>query len=83
MVINFNELTLRNFKSHQSIVVNFGETTTITGDNAKGKTSIIEAVTFLFYGIDTLNSKMNPTPITYQSDETLVVANQPLKVDVS
>lgn len=72
MEINFKELSLQNFKSHQDIAVNFGERTDITGDNAKGKSSIMEAITFTLYGTNSFNSKMNPTPITYQADETTV-----------
>ncbi|MFE4523456.1 AAA family ATPase [Cytobacillus firmus] len=72
MKINFKTLTLKNFKSHQDLTVNFGEVTQITGDNAKGKSSISEAITFLLYGTDPLGSKMDPTPITYAADETLV-----------
>ncbi|MFD1335769.1 AAA family ATPase [Oceanobacillus iheyensis] len=72
MQINFKELSLKNFKSHQDLTVNFGEVTKITGDNAKGKSSIFEAITWLLYGIDTVGSKLDPTPITYEHDETLV-----------
>jgi len=70
--IIFKELSLQNFKSHQELSVNFGERTDITGDNAKGKSSILEAITFLLYGTDTLGSKLDPTPITYDTDETMV-----------
>lgn len=72
MEIKFKNLTLQNFKSHRELIVNFGELTQITGDNAKGKSSIPEAITFLLYGTDTLGSKTDPTPITYDSDETMV-----------
>lgn len=72
MEIKFKTLTLQNFKSHRDLTVNFGERTEITGDNAKGKSSIPEAITFLLYGTDTLGSKTDPTPITYDSDETMV-----------
>ncbi|MGY6209692.1 AAA family ATPase [Cytobacillus firmus] len=72
MEIKFKTLTLQNFKSHQDLTVNFGEVTQITGDNAKGKSSIPEAITFLLYGTDTLGSKTDPTPITYDSEETMV-----------
>lgn len=72
MIITFKQLILQNFKSHQDLQVNFGEVTQITGDNAQGKSSIAEAITFLLYGTDPLGSKIDPTPITYASDETLV-----------
>lgn len=72
MTIKFKELVLQNFKSHQDLTVNFGERTVITGDNAKGKSSIGEAITFLLYGTDVLGSKLDPTPDTYEADSTLV-----------
>lgn len=70
--IKFKELVLKNFKSHQDITVNFGERTDITGDQAIGKSSISEAITFLLYGTDTVGSKLDPTPINYEADETKV-----------
>jgi AAA15 family ATPase/GTPase len=70
--LKFKSLTLQNYKSHQDLQVNFGEVTKITGDNAKGKSSILESVSWLFYGMDALGSKVDPTPITYATEETLV-----------
>jgi energy-coupling factor transporter ATP-binding protein EcfA2 len=72
MLVDFISLKLKNFKNHQDLTVNFGEMTEITGDNGKGKSSIGEAVTWLLYSNDTLGSKMDPIPITYKADETLV-----------
>ncbi|WP_077301526.1 AAA family ATPase [Virgibacillus pantothenticus] len=72
MQIKFKTLKLQNFKSHQDLTVNFGERTVITGDNAKGKSTIPEAITWLLYGTDTLGSKLDPSPITYEADETMV-----------
>jgi DNA repair exonuclease SbcCD ATPase subunit len=72
LIIKFKSLKLKNFKNHQDLTVNFGERTEITGDNGKGKSSTFEAVTWLLYSNDTLGSKMDPTPITYAADETLV-----------
>ncbi|UOQ85668.1 AAA family ATPase [Gracilibacillus salinarum] len=72
MQIKFKELKLNNFKSHQDLQVNFGEVTKITGDNAKGKSSVLEAISWLLYGIDTLGSKTDPAPVTYEADETMV-----------
>ncbi|MGK4041370.1 ATPase [Heyndrickxia oleronia] len=72
MAITFITLTLQNFKSHRDLTVNFGEQTKITGDNAQGKSSIQEAITWLLYGVDSLGSKLDPTPITYESEGTKV-----------
>lgn len=72
MKIIFKQLVLKNFKSHQDITVNFGERTDITGDNAVGKSTIVEAPCYVLYGTDALGSKLDPTPITYEADETMV-----------
>lgn len=72
MNIIFKQLVLKNFKSHQDITVNFGERTDITGDNAVGKSTIVEAPCYVLYGTDALGGKLDPTPITYDADETLV-----------
>lgn len=72
MKILFKQLILKNFKSHRDLTVNFGEHTAITADNAKGKSTIAQSITWLLYGTDPLGSKLDPTPITYESEETLV-----------
>lgn len=72
MEIKFNHLKLQNFKSHKDLEVKFGDLTKILADNAKGKSSIGEAITFLLYGNDLLGSKLDPSPVTYQADNTLV-----------
>lgn len=72
MEIKFKSLALQNFKSHQDLSVNFGERTEITGDNAKGKSSILEAIIWALYGTDALGSKLDPSPVTYEADETKV-----------
>lgn len=72
MQIVFKTLTLQNFKSHQDLVVNFGEVTKASGDNAKGKSTIPESIPWLLYGTDVFGGKLDPTPITYESEETKV-----------
>ncbi|TPE68001.1 AAA family ATPase [Halalkalibacterium halodurans] len=72
MNIRFKELSLKNFKSHRDLAVEFGDLTKISGDNAKGKSSIIESIAWLLYGNDTTGSKLDPTPVTYDAPETLV-----------
>ncbi|WP_019123597.1 AAA family ATPase [Brevibacillus massiliensis] len=79
MKILFQKLTLKNYKSHRDLVVEFGDLTRITGDNAKGKSSIPEAVSWTLYGTDTFGSKIDPTPIGYDFDE--VKAELLLSVD--
>ncbi|RSL32644.1 ATPase [Salibacterium salarium] len=70
MQIRFQELTLKSFKSHQDLNVKFGDSTQITGDNAKGKSSILDAVVWTLYGTDVLGRKLDPFPLTYEADET-------------
>lgn len=68
MNITFKDLQLKNFKAHRELSANFGENTLITGDNAKGKSSIAEAVTWVLYGTNMVGSKLDPTPDTYEAD---------------
>jgi DNA repair exonuclease SbcCD ATPase subunit len=70
--IKFISLTLQNFKSHRDLTVEFGDTTQITGDNAKGKSTIPESPCWLLYGTDAYGNKLDPTPLTYAANETLV-----------
>ena len=71
MQLKFKRLTLENFKSHRNLEVKFGDLTKISGDNARGKSSIGEAIPWILYGTDALGSKLDPSPVTYEADETL------------
>lgn len=72
MEIKFETLNLQNFKSHRDLTVNFGELTEIAADNARGKSTIFDSISWNLYNTDALGSKLDPTPITYDSDETKV-----------
>jgi DNA repair exonuclease SbcCD ATPase subunit len=72
MQISFISLKLKNFKSHRDLEVSFGDVTKISGDNAKGKTSIFESISWVLYNSDTLGSKLDPTPIGYEYNEVKV-----------
>ena len=51
--IKIKSLTLENFKCHRNLVLNFnGGNASIYGDNATGKTSIYDALTWLLFGKD-------------------------------
>ena len=55
--IKIIRLTLENFKCHESITLVFnGKNTAIYGDNATGKTSIYDALTWLLFGKDSLGN---------------------------
>jgi hypothetical protein len=71
VLIKFIRLDLKNYKCHRDLTVEFGDTTQITADNARGKTSILESISWLFYSTDALGSKLDPKPLTYVADETL------------
>ncbi|MCM3487862.1 AAA family ATPase [Alkalihalophilus marmarensis] len=72
MKITFKELFLTGFKNHRDLQVNFGEETKISGDNGAGKSTIINAPVWAFYGTDVNKSKLDPTPVTYEADSTNV-----------
>jgi hypothetical protein len=72
LIIKFESLTLQNYKSHRDLEIQFGDVTRISGENAMGKSSIPEAVTFTVYGTDAFGGRLDPTPLTYAADETLV-----------
>ncbi|EHM7936197.1 ATPase [Listeria innocua] len=63
MKIVFKQLTLKNFKNHKNLVVDYEQVTQISGKNGFGKTSIGEAVTWLLYGTDLLGTKIEPQPL--------------------
>lgn len=67
------------FKAHRDLFVTFGERTEITGDNAEGKSSILEMPSWVLYGTDALGSKLDPTPTNYKFD--LVKVEILLQVD--
>ena len=51
--IKIKRLCLENFKCHRSLTINFdGGNASIFGDNATGKTSIYDALTWLLFGKD-------------------------------
>ena len=51
------QLVLTNFKKHKSLIVNFGEKTTISGDNRLGKSTVFDAFTWLLFGKDQFDRK--------------------------
>ena len=51
--IKINRLRLENFKCHRSLTLDFmGGNASIYGDNATGKTSVYDALTWLLFGKD-------------------------------
>ena len=51
--IRIKKLALENFKCHKSLTLEFnGGDASIYGDNATGKTSIYDALTWLLFGKD-------------------------------
>ena len=57
MDIRLKELHLENFKCHKNLTIAFdGRDTSIYGDNATGKTSVYDALTWLLFGKDSLGN---------------------------
>ncbi len=55
--IRIQKLTLENFKCHKSLAIDFGgRETSIYGDNATGKSSIYDGLTWLLFGKDSRGS---------------------------
>ena len=51
--IQIDKLTLENFKCHRNLQLDFGgQNVAIYGDNAAGKTSVYDAITWLLFGKD-------------------------------
>jgi exonuclease SbcC len=57
MKIVLNRLTLTNFKGIRSFSLEFGHTTNIYGQNATGKTSLMDAFLWLLFGKDSTDRK--------------------------
>lgn len=57
MDIRLKSLHLENFKCHKNLTIAFeGRDTSIYGDNATGKTSVYDALTWLLFGKDSLGN---------------------------
>lgn len=55
--IRIQKLSLENFKCHKALTIDFGgRETSIYGDNATGKTSVYDALTWLLFGKDSRGS---------------------------
>ena len=64
MNVVFDGVLIKNFKGIKELYVNFSDKTTIFGQNATGKTTIVDAVTYCLFGTDSLgNSKFEIRPI--------------------
>ena len=56
-IVKLNRLTLENFKCHRFLNLEFGGgNVSIYGDNASGKTSIYDALTWLLFGKDSVGN---------------------------
>ena len=57
MEIKIKQLKLKNFKGIKELEVNFSDVTSIKGANATGKTTIVDAFTWLIFGKDSKDRK--------------------------
>jgi len=55
--INLIRLTLQNFKGIRNLNIEFAPNTTIMGDNSTGKTTVMDAFTWLLFGKDSQDRK--------------------------
>ena len=55
--VKLKSLSLTHFKGHKAISIAFGDSTTISGDNRMGKSSIFDAFTWLLFGKDQFDRK--------------------------
>ena len=54
--VKLKELSLNNFKAAKSEIINFADKTIISGENATGKTTIVDAFQWLLYDEDSTGS---------------------------
>ena len=77
----FKKLRLTSFKNHQKLTIDFGEITSITAANGKGKSSISESITWLLYNVDMNNTKLDPTPIVMEEETPFPKVELLLNID--
>lgn len=66
MLVKFLKLKIENFKSIESMEFDFGDVTKITGANETGKTTIADAIEWVFTGKNSLgNSTFNIVPVGF------------------
>lgn len=73
MNIRFERLSVSNFKNHKSLTVEIKDITNISGRNGAGKSTIGEAITWCLYGVDSVGTKIDPTPIGEEVPENIAV----------
>lgn len=87
--IKIKRLYLENFKCHDSLILNFdGGNASIYGDNATGKTSIYDALTWLLFGKDSAgngekNIEIKPLDANGEVKDHLAVTAVEAVLDVS
>ena len=55
--VKLNSISLTNFRGHKSLSIDFGEVTTISGDNRLGKSTVFDAFIWLLFGKDQFDRK--------------------------
>lgn len=68
--VKLKELSLNNFKAAKSEIINFADKTIISGENATGKTTIVDAFRWLLYDEDSTGStKFNVRPLDEKNNK--------------
>ncbi len=74
MKVTVERLVINEFKGHRHLEINCSHLIKIDGDNGKGKSTIADSISWLFYGTDAMGNKLDPLPTTYLGAETYVEA---------
>ena len=87
--IKIKRLSLENFKCHRSLILEFnGGNASIYGDNASGKTSVYDALTWLLFGKDSQgngekNIEIKPLDASGEVKDHLAVTSVEAVLDVN
>lgn len=74
MKVMVERLVINEFKGHRHLEIIGSHLVKIDGDNGKGKSTIADSISWLFYGTDAMGNKLDPLPTTYTGAETYVEA---------
>ncbi|MED4749916.1 hypothetical protein [Brevibacillus choshinensis] len=74
MELTVERLVINEFKGHRHVEINGSHIVKIDGDNGKGKSTIADSISWLFYGTDAMGKTLDPLPTTYLGAETFVEA---------
>ncbi|QRG68567.1 ATP-binding protein [Brevibacillus choshinensis] len=74
MKVTIERLVINEFKGHRRLEITGSNLVKIDGDNGKGKSTIADSISWLFYGTDAMGKTLDPLPTTYLGAETYIEA---------